>query len=77
MKAVVEQMKLKKCQTCGNSSDIKKMYVNVLDEPQPYLNEHGEARERILEILCIKCVNKSSVNKKGCFLEEDKKTFDI
>ena len=65
----VELMNLKKCQRCGNSSDIKKMYVNMLEQPQSYLDEHGEARERVLEILCFKCVNKSSFNK----LEEDNK----
>lgn len=61
----VELMKLKKCQKCGNSSDIRKMYVNVLEQPQSYLDEHGEAFERFLEILCFKCVNKSSFNKLG------------
>ena len=47
-------MKIKKCQKCGKDGDISKMWINLLENPEPYMVD-GLVFERIMEILCQEC----------------------
>jgi|TARA_R100000501_G_C2548085_1_gene63947 hypothetical protein len=47
-------MKIRKCQNCGKDSEISKMYVKLLENPEPYM-VNGQVMERVLEILCQEC----------------------
>jgi len=47
-------MKIRKCQNCGKDSEIGKMYIRLLENPEPYM-VHGQVMERITEILCQEC----------------------
>lgn len=49
-------MKLKNCQKCGTSTDLSKMTIQILENPEPYMVD-GFVFEKIIELLCKNCVN--------------------